>query len=253
MFDDVPAEASTEQDTPPRLQLKQPKYTCDFCKYTTDKKCNLTKHLKCVHYKEKFLCEICNNRFSNLPQHMRVTHLTTQGKLHSQKKRDNSLQSFQNSESGESGRVGSQNISSASRTIDIPDYICKLCSLQFRTRLELTSHKKSHRDKNKKKECEICKKDYSNLEQHIKIVHKKIKNFECVNCKKRFYDNRELRNHHLKSLQTGQCHTSVCTEDKKFSCKVDKCEYKAKTKNNLALHIESVHLGNNIRRTFVDA
>ena len=62
--------------------------------------------------------------------------------------------------------------------------------------------------KPKKRECTDCGKLFANLEQHIKIVHKKIKNFECVNCKRRFYDNRELRNHEFQSLLAGQCRQS---------------------------------------------
>ena len=62
--------------------------------------------------------------------------------------------------------------------------------------------------KPRKRECSDCGKLFANLEQHIKIVHKKIKNFECVNCKRRFYDNRELRNHEFQSLLAGQCRQS---------------------------------------------
>ena len=68
--------------------------------------------------------------------------------------------------------------------------------------------------KPRKRECSDCGKLFANLEQHIKIVHKKIKNFECVNCKRRFYDNRELRNHEFQSLLAGQCRQS--NRDGKF-------------------------------------
>ena len=163
---------------------------------------------------------------------MRVGHSTTQGKL-SNKNRRETLQELRPQES----RVESH----PTVTQSPPGYSCKLCSQRFTTKSDLSIHRRTHKQ-NVKRECEICKKLYSNLEQHVKIVHEKIKNFECVNCQQRFYDNRELRNHHLKSLQTGQCQTLTPDQGtKRFPC--GQCDYKAKSSTNRTLHIESVHLG----------
>ena len=217
---------------------RTPRYTCQKCNYTTQKKSNYTTHLKCVHLKEKFPCGICHRLFSNLPQHMRVAHATTQGKLLNEKIRENISENLNSEDLGLKSHLALV----PSAAVITSGYSCKLCSQHFATKSDLSLHRKTHKA-NIKRECEICKKPYSNLEQHVKIVHRKIKNFECVNCRKRFYDNRELRNHHLKSLQTGQCQTiSTDQGGKRFPC--DQCEYKSKTKTNLTLHIESIHLGN---------
>ena len=82
-----------------------------------------------------------------------------------------------------------------------PENSVKLDNLQNPRKLKGTV-------KPRRRECTDCGKLFANLEQHIKIVHKKIKNFECVNCKRRFYDNRELRNHEFQSLLAGQCRQS---------------------------------------------
>jgi len=231
-------------------------YQCDLCTYVTNKRSNLNTHRKCVHLKEKFPCPICKNSFSNLPQHMRVTHLTTQSKVQKSIQSENSppIPAKLKQQRKKPLPASVRPSASINKPVTSPPapphpsqpelFSCNLCHAEFASRNELVSHRKSHKERPGKRVCSLCNKLYSNLEQHVKIVHKKIKNFECVNCKKRFYDNRELRNHHLKSLQTGQCQPAVhSAEDKKHPCLLDSCTYRAKTKTSLSLHIESVHLG----------
>ena len=44
-------------------------------------------------------------------------------------------------------------------------------------------------------QCEICKKKYTNLSQHINKMHKKTKNAMCEKCGKFFYLHSQLRRH----------------------------------------------------------
>ena len=77
----------------------------------------------------------------------------------------------------------------------------------FNKKSELNQHKEiNHAVANpEKKYCDICCKHFANLAQHQKIVHSGVKNFKCQNCQKGFYDNRELRRHHIKFLKNKEC------------------------------------------------
>ena len=165
------------------------------------------RHEALVHLGVKKMCTLCNKEFSNLERHMKSKH------------------------SAES---------------DSPPVLleCDYCSQTFTRKSDLNAHNESvHAVQNpQKKFCNLCEKYFANLAQHQKIVHNGVKNFKCQNCQKGFYDNRELRRHHIKFLKTRECQKEVTQAVCKYHCDFENCEYKTNKKGNMEMHKESVHL-----------
>lgn len=156
----------------------------------------------------KLKCQICNKEVSNLPKHLKTKHALD--------------------ESGFSSVL----------------FLCDFCNQTFNKKSELNQHKEiNHAVANpEKKYCDICCKHFANLAQHQKIVHSGVKNFKCQNCQKGFYDNRELRRHHIKFLKNKECKKEVTDVVCKYNCDFVNCDYKSNKKGNMEMHRESVHL-----------
>ena len=73
-------------------------------------------------------------------------------------------------------------------------------------------------------------------------MHNNTKKYSCQKCQKGFYDNRELRRHHIKYLKTGECQKESSAQVFKYSCDFDSCSYKSNKKSNMEMHKQSVHL-----------
>lgn len=237
------------------------KFTCHVC----DKQvANLNQHMRTTHkvFKtEGEHCSLCNKNSHNLESHNSKTHnirveadltcpVCSKAFLH----RSN-LVRHQALHVGAKlychrcdvhvSNLVKHNISFHPLPSGYP-FICGICGLEFTKKSVLLSHRQKHREKSSSKPgdkfCSLCNKNFANITQHIKIVHKKMKNFECVNCKKRFYDKRELRNHHLKYLKNGVCLKSVVSSaEAKYECSL--CHYKSAKRSNLLVHQQSVHQG----------
>jgi hypothetical protein len=114
---------------------------------------------------------------------------------------------------------------------------CVKCKENFLAMEDLKVHmEKSHSDSvwNRKKNCELCKRSFSNwclYETHIK-KHQCLK-FTCTVCTKVFYTKAEAVEH-MESTHGKDEGTKI------FSC--HKCEFKAPTEKEVDQHLDAVHL-----------
>ena len=188
----------------------KPEYICNICLKAFSKKDHLTRHETVVHFGVRQTCPYCQQQFSHLDRHIKTKHTQTNPK--------------------ESVKVL---------------YPCNLCNKVFNKRSVLNTHKETIHGiqlPNYKQTCQYCGKGFANLSQHIDIVHNISKKFSCQKCHKQFYDNRELRRHHIKYLKTGVCEKEVSQENFRFACDFDFCTYKSNKKSNMEMHRQSVHL-----------
>jgi len=189
-------------------------YPCHLCHKSFSTKEHLTKHEQYVHLgmkPKRSVCPYCNNQFYNLDKHIKSKH------------------------------SNSQVIRETVKVL----YPCNLCEKIFNKKQDLNTHKENIHFlevPSNKEPCPHCHKEYNNLSQHIEIVHKNTKKFSCQNCQKAFYDNRELRRHHIKFLQNGDCAKKVPDGNCKFVCDYENCNYRSNKKSNMEMHKESVHM-----------
>ena len=114
---------------------------------------------------------------------------------------------------------------------------CVKCKENFLKSEELKSHMElSHSDSvwNRKKNCELCKRSFSNwclYETHIK-KHQCLK-FTCTVCTKVFYTKAEAVEH-METMHGKDEGTKV------YTC--HKCNFKAPTEREVDQHLDSVHL-----------
>jgi len=190
--------------------IKSPsEHVCEICYKSFTRKEHLAKHESVVHMGVRQTCQYCNKEFSNVEKHIKSKH--------------------------------NPNLIIKERTVLYP---CDNCSKTFNKKSALNSHKLAAHaiESPEKKYCNICDKQFSNLGQHIEIVHNNIKNYKCQKCGKGFYDNRELRRHHIKYLKTGECKKESPAGFCKYTCDFENCEYKSNKKGNMEMHQKSVHL-----------
>jgi uncharacterized Zn-finger protein len=131
---------------------------------------------------------------------------------------------------------------------------CDICGSHLKTKQHLKFHLKVHGEP---KECSICKKKLSNIEEHIKRHQQEKKNFKCEHCEKICATKQALqehiqRIHEKKSL--GRWYTcSICAENfirnidlrrhsfihfqgKVYACSYPNCIERFKTSYKLKLH-----------------
>ena len=187
-------------------------HVCEICLKTFSKKDHLTRHESVVHMGVRETCQYCNNQFSSLAKHIKSQH--------------------------------SQHLGQHTMKAEPKLYPCDECNKIFYKKSILSSHRSSVHSVESavKKMCHICDKEYSNLTQHIEIVHNNTKKYSCQKCQKGFYDNRELRRHHIKYLKTGECQKEASDETCKYTCDFDGCQYQTNKKSNMEMHKQSVHL-----------
>ena len=187
-------------------------FFCNICSKAFAKKDHLARHESVVHLGQRKTCPYCSNQFVNLERHIKTKHTATNPMV--------------------------------KETVKVL-YPCNLCNKVFKTKAVLNTHKQTLHGvetSNNKETCPFCSKQFSNLSQHIEIIHNDTKKYSCQKCGKRFYDNRELRRHHIKYLKTGECHKESAPDTCKFNCDYENCNYKTNKKSNLEMHKASVHL-----------
>lgn len=104
-------------------------------------------------------------------------------------------------------------------------YQCSVCSRWFEKRYQLNTHHKTHNGV-KSVKCSLCEKQYTsqtNLDRHIRIMHKQERQHTCSTCQKTFAQLASLR-----------IHQSVHEAERKFGC--DICNHKFKSEIHLKLH-----------------
>ena len=113
------------------------------------------------------------------------------------------------------------------------DFQCQICPSAFNNEGHLKVHVRGqHMDD--KHQCLQCKKLFNykhHLKKHIEEVHLG-KIYECEVCK-----------HKVSSKSAFQYHINTVHKEIDFKCKVDECDFKAKAKNALQLHVRSFHQG----------
>ena len=187
-------------------QIKPPTdLVCNLCptSKTFVKKDHLTRHENVVHFGVRATCPYCNKQFSNLEKHIKCQHT---------------------------------NMSKENTKVLYP---CNLCNKVFNKKSVLNTHKETIHgifNPSSKETCLQCGKSFVNLSQHIEVVHNNTKKYSCQKCHKQFYDNRELRRHHIKYLKTGECEKERVMENLRFSCDFQFCTYKSNKKSNMEMH-----------------
>lgn len=103
-------------------------------------------------------------------------------------------------------------------------YKCSVCSRWFEKRYQLNAHHKIHSGvKSFKCWCGRCYTSQTNLDQHIRIIHKQERKHTCSTCQKTFAQLASLR-----------LHQSVHEAQRNFGC--DICDQKFRSEIHLRLH-----------------
>jgi len=152
---------------------------CPECKKTFSHWRAMMKHRKVVHMGVKIQCTQCDKTFhdsQSLKKHVEAVHL----KL----KRVCPL-------CGSTVSCLSAHMNAVHA--DVRNFPCDMCDKKFKSNYDLTRHRDSVHLGNKA-ECPMCGKRISNLNQHIRVVHKQIK-FNCSLCIKKYNTRSELQKH----------------------------------------------------------
>ncbi|KAF9421000.1 hypothetical protein HW555_002983 [Spodoptera exigua] len=105
---------------------------------------------------------------------------------------------------------------------------CKTCDKVFSSHSSRSKHNKI-KHLGLKKQCELCNKTVTNLQQHILVVHNRSSlPFCCVSCGRRFI-----------SKSTLDLHMTTHTKDRPYPC--TECDKKFSTNQRMLLHRRQVH------------
>ncbi|XP_035712182.1 zinc finger protein 135-like isoform X2 [Folsomia candida] len=106
-------------------------------------------------------------------------------------------------------------------------YKCTTCGKSFARRGDMKSHEKSRRHVSK---CHVCPQTFFSrhgLQYHVRVVHENQRNYPCTFCDMKFSQSLTLKRH-------VEAKHAANKDLKIYSC--EKCEFKSKSKNNLASH-----------------
>ena len=133
---------------------------------------------------------------------------------------------------------------------------CDQCSYTSYRRSHLTEHRRYVHLK-AKVVCDLCGKEYSNLNQHMRVVHKVLKSglsskTQCQECYKEFYDltKHMAKAHGLKYEYDYNCHLCLIKCSSKYALQrhmerkhghKSKCEECGKNVSNIEAHIKKMH------------
>ncbi len=194
------------------------KYTCTVCEKSFPVKTSLSRHLQ-IHNKEDIVkCHKCNGNYKKgyLRNHLKNAHGERQSKTCPQCDGtflDQACLTLHIKRVHKTSRVpcpvcakeykGKRNLSEHLKihTKRKKDFSCNFCKKSFFNKKSLKIHQHIHLGTNKK-ECLVCEGKFSNVNDHMKNVHKtqtKPKetkgDFSCKVCKKSFFKRRLLEKH----------------------------------------------------------
>jgi len=140
---------------------KSKNVSCQHCSYTTNRRSHLNEHYRIIHLKVKVVCDLCGKEFSNINQHMRVVHKVLRSGILVKKECEECHKEFFDL---------TKHMAKAHNLKYVYDYDCSICSTKFKSKFILQRHmQRKHGDKSG---CDECGKKVSNLDVHIKKVHK---------------------------------------------------------------------------------
>ena len=155
---------------------------CTFCAYETDKKANLTRHIRLVHTDTApaFSCSICDRKFKyehNLRRHMVMKKCTTSTQQNINMAQQNINMAQQNI------NIDQQNINIDQQNINIDQQNINIANM-----------------------CDRCNKTLASkqsLQRHIAVCDGTLNAKMCPNCHKTFAFT-QSKHHHLKTCQSTQ-------------------------------------------------
>lgn len=169
------------------IEPKVKNVSCSYCSYTTNRRSHLNEHYRIIHLKVKVICDLCGKEFSNINQHMRVVHKVLRSGILEKKECQECQKEFFDL---------TKHMAKAHNLKYIYDYDCNICNMKFKSKFILQRHmQRRHGDKST---CGECGKKVSNLDVHIKKVHRARAQeaaVSCPNCSCSFLTSSDLTNH----------------------------------------------------------
>ena len=187
--------------------VKERKFDCDECSFSTHDNTCLTRHVAAMHKKSMvFKCTFPTCSYSTTHRGYIQKH---------------------------------QKIHDSDPAVRSP-FPCTFPGCEFRAncKKDLNKHMNSRHNPNRTRDfnCPLCSKAFyssAELNPHIKFVHTKDVTFKCNLCDFEIYYRNGLKDHLLPKHGLGNA------REKKFKC--DKCDYRSFSKHPLDLHKEAKH------------
>uniref|UniRef100_A0A1Q3EYA9 Putative c2h2-type zn-finger protein n=1 Tax=Culex tarsalis TaxID=7177 RepID=A0A1Q3EYA9_CULTA len=189
---------------------------CAVCDRTFSEKESLFAHIKAVHGKITFTCEICDMRFPSrgpLRRHCSNMHTEREGdfpcrrcKKHVSKtaheanlhvKQCRMSFTFDCVLCGARLRSASLLKNHMVANHEEPKYECKVCGKKYKKKLTAMQHQIAHEDGKGKIPCSICHKKFSspnNLKRHM-TLHGPVCPYPCTSCGQRFSSKQAMETH----------------------------------------------------------
>ncbi|XP_037803399.1 zinc finger protein 271-like [Penaeus monodon] len=146
----------SDEELHKRPDAKEKRFICEICNKKFTRRSMLLVHIR-VHTREKpYSCDVCNKGFSQ------KYHLVEHVRIHTKEK----------------------------------PYTCDICSKPFSVRSNLVKHMRVH-TKEKPFSCDMCNRAFSEkaaLVRHVR-VHTKEKPFSCARCSRQFSEKSNLMKH----------------------------------------------------------
>jgi len=149
---------------------------CEYCNQVYRSKAHLNNHIRFVHKKSTFTCQICGD------------------KIRSEKLFEIHMMKHRNAE----------------KTVQ-----CTVCDKYFYTAHQLKTHSRSHSDdRHLCSQCDYTSASRDTLKRHLKTVHSDVRNFTCGTCGMSFKTLDSLKGHSFTHTEIRNFECDICA--KKF-------------------------------------